>query len=727
MRRLLFLLSLSIIPLLGFSQWEPLNHPILNGGDGSQFVQVTNDIFVIKNNDGVLYFTKDQGLTWNTNQSQAVAINLYAPKKILGFKERLFVLGRDLIYSDDGGDSWVTIENSKYGGAAAIIIFSYKDDIVLRIVNGNFKKSSNRGATWVDAPEITEELIQAADSSFYYSVEFNQFTPFDHPNVLANVPVIFPFNQFTQLFTATDSHLISFKYDSDSLWKYNFYTGTSEFINYDWGFQGKFRSVFSSNGNIYLNISDFNGGREEYRFYVSTNKGLTYQRQAQFQTQSEELINVFKVDSGEISLGASGVVHTDENGFPEIRNSGLSIDYVPLVVMDDRIIAARPNDKIWYSDDEGESWLPSEGFNVSDINRFSFLTKAGKYLYAVTKSLRFRYDKVYVSKDSGETWIDIFFPGNRQFNVTGVAGNDIFLSIYDFSKGGNVYYKSGNGGTFWEEITDNLPFLDNGIWSFFGGSPNHYIYAAQNPEMGVLKYQSTKNTYDFADNGLGNGNFSFRAGDADKGDTVLVMVEFSPTFGNTPVVYARKNGEWIPKTVPSNIKAPFNEFNISPEIYISKGIWFLKVSVLNPETENIERQLYVSADKGENFTPYLNNLKPLEVQYNRFEVMHLGVTKNTIFGSFGNYGIFKHPKPDFVASADDKQALQPLIYPNPAKDFVIIPADNEGYELYNITGQLIRESVQKNTQRIDLGNLPPGIYLVKSKGQSPFSSKIIKD
>jgi photosystem II stability/assembly factor-like uncharacterized protein len=726
MRNKLLFVILSLLPTLGFSQWEQVTHPVLSGGEGSLFEKITDNIFVVRSLDGVLFFTNDQGKTWTTNKDQNLANNLFSPRKILGFQGRLFVVGGNLIYSDNGGDSWITVPNSNFGGLSLSNFYRYKSDLIARAFNNKFYTSTDNGESWEEIADKPIELYPAADESFYYSFDFFDFMPFDHPGLLVDSTITLPFTQGRRFLTATDSHIIAVRYDTDSLWKYNFYTKTATFIDYDWGFQGKFSSIFSSNGNIYVNISDFNGSKEEYRFYVSKDKGLTYQRVVNSGIQREEVINLFDVQDGVVSHSVKGVYFTDDLNESESRNSGLAIDYMPLTTMGNRLIAAQPNSNIQFSDDQGETWKAAKGFDLSDINRFSSIYNAGKYIYTVTQSLRFSYDKVYVSKDSGETWVDIFYPGNRRFQVRGVAGNDIFISIYDFTIADNVYYKSTVGGAFWDEITDDLPFLDNGTWSFFGGSPKHFIYSAGNAELGIYQYEPAIENYDFADNGFGNVELGVNAGAADKGDTVVVGIEFTQTDGNTPFIYIRKEGKWTRKMVASNSNAPWFKFNIAPEMYISGGLWFIKLSIINPLNNKIERQLFVSADKGESFHPYLSNSKPLVVVHSRFEVFNIGVTQNAIFGSFGNFGVYRRPKP-FETSIDVKSTRNQIVYPNPAKDFVIIPSDNEGFELYNITGQLIRESAQKNTQRIDLRNLPSGIYLFKSKGLSPISTKIIKD
>ena len=67
------------------------------------------------------------------------------------------------------------------------------------------------------------------------------------------------------------------------------------------------------------------------------------------------------------------------------------------------------------------------------------------------------------------------------------------------------------------------------------------------------------------------------------------------------------------------------------------------------------------------------------------------------------------------------------LYPNPATNQIFISGqDIERVDIYNLLGILVK-TVDKNTQTIDVSNLPTGNYIVKmTNGEGTVTKKIIK-
>jgi len=65
------------------------------------------------------------------------------------------------------------------------------------------------------------------------------------------------------------------------------------------------------------------------------------------------------------------------------------------------------------------------------------------------------------------------------------------------------------------------------------------------------------------------------------------------------------------------------------------------------------------------------------------------------------------------------------VYPNPARDFILIDnlKDNVEFEIYDIQGKLIKREKYKNSQ-ISLNNLTKGVYIIKIPSEN-YSQKII--
>lgn len=70
-------------------------------------------------------------------------------------------------------------------------------------------------------------------------------------------------------------------------------------------------------------------------------------------------------------------------------------------------------------------------------------------------------------------------------------------------------------------------------------------------------------------------------------------------------------------------------------------------------------------------------------------------------------------------------------YPNPVTDYLTIDSSREGtfsIEIYNNTGEIVRKQEFSPGARINLSDLPEGLYLVvtKNKNKEPYYGKIIK-
>jgi len=70
-----------------------------------------------------------------------------------------------------------------------------------------------------------------------------------------------------------------------------------------------------------------------------------------------------------------------------------------------------------------------------------------------------------------------------------------------------------------------------------------------------------------------------------------------------------------------------------------------------------------------------------------------------------------------VTSINDLNNKELIVYPNPAKDFITIKINskdyNGKYELINLTGKIILKNI--NSNKIDLSDIPPGIYYLKTE------------
>ena len=97
-------------------------------------------------------------------------------------------------------------------------------------------------------------------------------------------------------------------------------------------------------------------------------------------------------------------------------------------------------------------------------------------------------------------------------------------------------------------------------------------------------------------------------------------------------------------------------------------------------------------------------------------------------GGTADIGAFEYEPAADIAELNKIDTF--AIYPNPSTDFIIINfTDSSMVELLNIYGQLLsRTATTSNSQKIDISELPDGIYLVRIVDHQGLTktSKLIK-
>lgn len=70
------------------------------------------------------------------------------------------------------------------------------------------------------------------------------------------------------------------------------------------------------------------------------------------------------------------------------------------------------------------------------------------------------------------------------------------------------------------------------------------------------------------------------------------------------------------------------------------------------------------------------------------------------------------------------------IYPNPSTDYITIQfssLENETLQIYNSLGQLVKETIVANNDRVDVSQLASGIYIIRVQQNAPKVLKFIKN
>lgn len=86
----------------------------------------------------------------------------------------------------------------------------------------------------------------------------------------------------------------------------------------------------------------------------------------------------------------------------------------------------------------------------------------------------------------------------------------------------------------------------------------------------------------------------------------------------------------------------------------------------------------------------------------------------TFYGGINGYGtVYKFTEESL--SADDLNSMQISIFPNPVRNFVQIQSETEvkTFQLYSITGKQLMKKAELYKNKLDLTELPIGIYILK--------------
>lgn len=81
--------------------------------------------------------------------------------------------------------------------------------------------------------------------------------------------------------------------------------------------------------------------------------------------------------------------------------------------------------------------------------------------------------------------------------------------------------------------------------------------------------------------------------------------------------------------------------------------------------------------------------------------------------SYTNYSktssFYSEPTTSEIA---DVLAIEGVLYPNPASDYIFLPAGDYNYSIYSISGQMVMSGTRTNTAKITVDGLDNGIYLI---------------
>lgn len=174
-------------------------------------------------------------------------------------------------------------------------------------------------------------------------------------------------------------------------------------------------------------------------------------------------------------LDAGGIVSSDDGGATWTERAGVNLDADQLVCSaDGSRLAFRPwsrisNQRIWLSQDSGETWLESST-PVAYWSHLYMSPEGGRLIAssAVNGPINDEPGHLWVSNDFGATWSVLTSAGARIWNVGFISSNGQVLAAgaVDWGGGsnyeGNFYFSTDSGVTWSETATqtiDDFPYL----------------------------------------------------------------------------------------------------------------------------------------------------------------------------------------------------------------------------------------------------------------------------
>lgn len=704
--RIKITLLISFFLFLGNSsvaQWKQIDY---NGGYVFSVLQIDQTAFA--QTEGGIYKSVDFGNNWTETNSDTILklFNVYS-FSAMGSYPKLFSANNMLFYgyenillkSSDLGITW-----SKYALSPALKFIDYFEigDTLFAYTGSDDQKIYKIvGNDWVLQSQSTNYhyFFQVDNSSFY---NYNFYSP---NQGLYSTPDGKNFTKIT----------LNGIPKNDSVY-------TSGEYHYFYDISG-----FGGNGNYLFAIVN---GNTIYSSYLFGNWNQSFSGLPNNITSISEIsLNNNSVFVRFDTNNADNVIYRSDD-FGLHWNLSDSNAYLPNIKFRDRLIRGSVNG-IYVSDDNGISWNSSSaGLKSSYI----YFTKSYKNcVYAFDYGL----GRLVRSIDNGLNWnipfgLDIGFqmsPYNFNFSDS-ISFINHYKGVYKTTDSGNswinVFYPTSIGEVSWIKILDN-----------------NYVYLCGVDSLNDKRYYRTKDflTYE-------NLNYLFPVLPALVNDMVLVNNKlYAYTHIPTKVYSSIDNGfTWNLDVagLPTSARFKVNNFNVigdklilsmydelyavSPRLYLKDGNdWVRKACNGLPnnlfaidiiEHKNIlysanffTKNVYYSLDFGENWTIIdtigLTNSVSITVDA-------LSVTDAGIFIGTHNSGLWKYSMLPSGINTQTKSLIKVQIFPNPSMEFIDFSSDRkiEYYNILDISGVMVQHGKYDN-QKISIKNLPSGIYIVK--------------
>ena len=365
---------------------------------------------------------------------------------------------------------------------------------------------------------------------------------------------------------------------------------------------------------------------------------------------------------------------------------------------------------IFRTTDYGENWTQvNTGLPTDASTLISIAVTDTSILAAVPPR------KIFVSKDSGDTWNPVIIQSSLIWINSIVVANDPWNAII----GGGIRFKGTSGavissnGTDWVEVSDGLP-LSGSIHSLIVRDST--IFSGTN--SGVYKLEFNISSWEPSNLGMTN----------------------LPVYAlgqDELYIYAGSERNGIFRSTDGENWSQINN-GLETENTIFKSFAFYSLNIFAASIGN-HSGVFQSNDHGEHWSSFNEGL-PLNA-----DIHALAVHGPYLFAGTDNYGVYRRSIPGFTSTNDMVDAgfennIQ--IYPNPGSGkftFSLSPAKSSTDEFndieiicYSPLGQLLyRKGLMpvhgEIKTNLDFSNYPDGIYMlqIQNQNKSAFKKLII--
>ncbi len=661
-----FILSFVCLSVNTKAQWKQTNGPF-GGFIGSIVAQDTN-----------IYACSAYGIYRSTNNGNSWKLinkgmeNSYSTA-ITTLGNRVFVATNDGIYSSENyGDSWIL----KGLATAQVTCLTVSENKIFAGTYGHgFLISSDSGDTW-DTP------IKLAKPNYIYSIVASKNKVITNTNeglyfssdsgstwsLLAN-PLNSPFSHF--LFYANKI------YASCSNGIFVFDEAGNTWNEANIGLTNKAVWSIALSGNTLLASTEGSG------VFISTDSARSWKAAS---TNLSKLSHISLAIAGSTVFAGTqsgGIYRSVDTGNTWIKSSHgiVQSDISALSSQSSKVFAATGGNGLYSTINGGDSWISAnEGLPESTVT--VLISNDSNYFVGTAN------DGVFISNDSGSTWLGAN-NGLTSYSISSLVMNG--SSIYAGTREG--IFVSINNAKSWRRLS-------------YDGLFDYNINSIAILEGNLLVIATNYGIYTSSNNG-----------DSWKINTSGITSIYSAALAS--------NGSKVFASTPDGIYLSFNKCEF----------WNIMSSKLRPNCFAFygntifvadDKLIYMSADTGREWTPVNEGLTLGN------KIQSLMVSNHYLYAGTNNSGVWRRPLSE-MNGVYDNAILN--IYPNPSNTIINVTlslqtAEEVTYTLYNQLGQIVLQNEypewsQTAIEKIDISQMPPGLYILSATGDDWITSKIV--